>query len=192
MSRFLLATVALQAALGLALALPPDQVVVYDIKSDSSNPSSTTVIRLTLKLHAVQQVDDQIAWQVLECWVRHPTVGSPDEVWLESLPAVGTSDGLWWVQHANPAEPAVTDFTAVPLISGRGTRVGGQGDDLDYAFEGTSEPPPSPPALTEPYVGLSWFPFYRFRYWSHSHDFEKDEDGGWIFVPDPKINPIPG
>lgn len=187
MFRTLFVGAVLQTALGVALALPPDQLVQYHIKSDPLNPLSTTVVSVTLKLHATQQVDDEIAWQVLKIWIWRPGVGSLDEFWTEDLPTVQTSDGLWWVAHQNPAQPAIPEFTAPPLISGRATRVG-QGDDLAYSIEALSDPPDPPPGVQEPYESISWFYFYYFRYWNQQNPFEQGRDK-WIWIPPTPVVP---
>jgi hypothetical protein len=190
MFRNLTVAALVQAAVGAALALPQEIAIEYHIKSNPLNPLSTTVVSVRLHLRAMQQVDNQIGWRIEKLWVRRPNVGSPDEVWCETLPAVQSADGLWWITHADPEEPVTAEFTAPPRLSGQAARVG-DGADLIYTIESLPNPPGPRPDLVEPYEALSWFPFFYFRYIHLIDPFEEGEDD-WIWLPPKEDPPIMG
>jgi len=107
---------------GPALGLPADRVVHYAIRVDPTNPNSRVQYVLSATLSARERYGDWIGWEVENFTITEKAVLGKDTVWGVDFPFVDTSDGLWWVRHADPANPVRSEFvepagvidTAVP------------------------------------------------------------------------------
>jgi len=75
--------------------------------------------------------------------------GSQLSLWTDDAPRVDTSDGLWWVEHADTENPDPADFVEPPYIYGTGGECDTLADNLDFDVEGNAyTPPPEGPPYT--------------------------------------------
>ena len=98
---------------GPAFGLPADRVVHYAIRVDPTNPNSRVQYVLAPTISAREQDGDWVGWEVANYSITEKALLGSDTVWAVDLPFVDTTDGLWWVEHADPNAPVRSDF-AVP------------------------------------------------------------------------------
>ena len=65
-------------------------------------------------------------------------------------------NGLWWIKHADPEDPVLSEFLLPPLLEGVAKAEDPGNDDLEYMVEGvTYDPPPGGPPF-EPTAALDY------------------------------------
>jgi hypothetical protein len=123
--------VTLAAAPSAQATLPPDQVVSYHLRENPEDPESPVLATIRLELSAVDQDASTIGWEITYAhFDAYSTLGEHVAAWGVERPDVATADGLWWVAHAHPEQPAVVEFATLPTISGEAPRTMGTGPDL--------------------------------------------------------------
>ncbi len=139
----LVSTVCLFAFTVTSHALPADRSVSYRIYQDPNNPSAGALFTVILELTADSANGSSVGWEVQEARItQHANGGNPARKWSQAAPTVGTADGLWWVTHADPQSPLVSEFTMPPSISGVADSDDPQQPDLEYAIAGRVYTPP--------------------------------------------------
>ncbi len=108
-----------------AWALPPDQIVTYSFRETPSDPQSDVLITMELYVSARSQSGDDITWKITEL---HFVETASGDSWTKSAPNL--SD--WVVTHADPNNPAASDFTDPPAMTGTAAADQVINDDLDY------------------------------------------------------------
>jgi len=83
---------------------------------------------------------DYLGWEVTSLEFRNVDT-EVDVVWRKYAPVLATTDGLWWVEHADPANPQVSDFKLPPWLFGTAVPDDPEEDDLIYDFVGTETVP---------------------------------------------------
>ena len=144
-----LSIVLVGGAFTVAMALPDDYIVTYDIYDDPSDPNRQVVFSIELSLTAVSGNSCQsgscgnVKWEVESIEFRQPQSGG-DRVWVEGSPVLDTFDGYWWVYHDDRDAPDVSEFDMPPYAEGTATAQDPQDVDLYYWFEGKqyNDPPP--------------------------------------------------
>ena len=116
----LLASIQVLAVLcgGSAVAqatFPPNQQIAYYIRELPDDPRSTIVFEVELTLSAQAVDTGSVGWRIDEVRCRRKIEGVTT-VWTQGTPVVDSSDGLWWVQHADVAEPLPGEFAEPPLL----------------------------------------------------------------------------
>lgn len=146
------------APAGQSLAeLPPDETVVLIIREDPEEPESSPKFSIKLSLKAQSMVGQSVGWAINRATIRRFVDEVPDAEWQDTGAVVLTSDGLWWVEHANPQTPDLSEFANPPHIVGNADAKTGNVNDLDYDIEGVlyTPPPEGPPyAVT---IGLNHY-----------------------------------
>lgn len=151
-----MATVAC-AALGLAAAPPPaaadlpaDRCVVYLMRADPGDPNSPCAFAVTLTLAASSASGDSIGWSVTGAeFVEFDQYNVAIRAWYDDQPGVSSVDGLWWIVHANPGSPQVSEFALPPPLSGSAAAQDPGNANLDYAVSGVQyDPSPQDPLYT--------------------------------------------
>jgi len=144
-------------------AIPVSQELRYNIYADPSDPQSDIVLTIDLSLIAVDSNPTAIAWHIKVVTLVRPDLnGSGATVWADLSPSVDTSDGLWWIKHADLENPKVAEFVLPPLVAGRAVEQYSTNPGLvDYQFEGTVYVPPLPPVgppfqVTAAMNGVFW------------------------------------
>ncbi|MEE9296951.1 MAG: hypothetical protein V3W34_18560 [Phycisphaerae bacterium] len=123
--------------------LPDDQTVEYRIHETPTDPKSAVVFVVRLELTAEDSAGYEVGWEITTAQFRQP--GTPDTTWTEDYPYVDTTDGLWWVKHADPEAPEASEFVLPPWLLSTATADDPQDDDLDYDLEGVAYSLPPPP-----------------------------------------------
>lgn len=175
----------LAANADMALAdLPDDVQIKYYIHEDRTDPESPIVFKVLLLMEARDSDSASVGWLIKEAEFRQPnTDPDPDTVWIDTTVDVDTSDGLWWVDHADTLAPDAGEFDMPPLITGIADAEAVSGDDLDYKWEGVTylAPPEGPPFEDTTAAG------FRFRLLPlPDPELEGDDEPGEI---DPDIDP---
>lgn len=126
--------------------------VDYSVREDPSDEESDVLYVFSLGLSEVNVDCDGIWWKVEELViVEVNNSGGHDKYWSEDDPLVGTSNGLWWVEHANTSKPIAEELHSPPLIIGTAVAHDTNDEDMDYDVEG--EEYVTPPGELTPYDG---------------------------------------
>jgi hypothetical protein len=122
----------------LAEASPPDtQVVEYLIREVPDHPDSPVVFGAKVTLKSVDTNGTQVAWEATELVLMEiDSEGEATSVWVDASPSFAVWQGRWWVEHADPETPELSEFSMPPFIEGAATAEGGSGTALDYTFVG--------------------------------------------------------
>ena len=136
--------------------LPADQNYTFYLRETPTDPQSPVTLEITLDLHAEQADGNYVAWTVSNAeFHRPPSEGVEEATWQETAPVIPTTDGYWWVEHADPGTPTLAEFADTPLaLTGLAPSIDPMEDSLDYAFESNPYTPPPPPD-EEPYAQTS-------------------------------------
>lgn len=142
----LVSVAAPHAAVSAAADTSTPEVIAYSIHETPDDPSTPVVLTLTLSITASETSGNSVGWDVTSIEFRQPgTGGGADTVWIESAPSVPTSDGLWWIDHADANDPQEEEFVLPPHLTGTATAQDPNDDDLDYDFEGMAYAEPTSP-----------------------------------------------
>ena len=118
---------------GASASLPNGRTLTYEVRDGDSE--SPLLYEYEMHLTAEEQDGDSIGWAVDSVTIRKfDTTEQWISTWTDSAPNVDSADGLWWADHADPANPVLEEFVVSPLIDGTA------GTDLDYEFEGHGAP----------------------------------------------------
>jgi len=124
-----------------AQALPPDRTVAFILHEDPKDFESDRTFSFVMALKAESIDGTEIGWSIESMKVAQYEGDTKKCEWLEVAPTVDTPDGLWWVDHADPQEPELDEFTVSPFVSGTATNLDPEGDDVEYEFEAEPAPP---------------------------------------------------
>jgi len=130
-----------------AMALPADRVIYFAIHENPENPNSRVQYYLSLSITAADQDGDWIGWDITNYKITEKAVLGSDTVWDVDSPNVGTTDGLWWVEHADPDNPIPTEFVEPAPVADTAVAVDPADPDLDFDVVGVpyTPPPGGPP-----------------------------------------------
>ena len=112
-----LASVCVLGTVSDASALAMNKTIRYTIHEDPQDPQSTVIYHVEVDLTDVDSDPEAIAWEVLEIRITKKD-SNGDITWTETSPAVDSSDGNWWVKHADLQNPQLSEFTVPELIDG--------------------------------------------------------------------------
>lgn len=129
-------------------ALPPDVTVQLNLREPPGDPLSDVTHRVILGLFEDSRNGDSVGWDVAILTIRElDENGDVAYRWSTGGPTVDTSDGLWWIEHADPDNPELEEFVLLPRIHGTAGALDQGVSDLDFDFEGNvyTEPPGGPP-----------------------------------------------
>ena len=125
-------------------------LVQYKLRETPSDPNSAVTWTIGLYLKEKQVDGNDVGWLIESIKISQlDSVGQPENVWTEETPTVNSSDGLWWVEHADPNDPQASEFVEPPLLESTATTEDPASADLDYYLEGV---PYNPPPGGQPYV----------------------------------------
>jgi hypothetical protein len=122
----------------LAEASPPDtQVVEYIIREVPDHPDSPVVFGAKITLTPVSANGSQVAWEATELVLMEiDSNGAATSVWIDSSPSFAVWQGRWWVEHADPEAPELSEFSMPPFIEGTAAAEEENGAALDYTMAG--------------------------------------------------------
>ena len=136
--------------------LPPQpltQEVVYKIHDDPNDPNSAVIFTVWLSLEREEVNGNSVGWAINR--IRFRQVGeSSDVLWTVFDSNVPTSDGLWWIDHADQADPQLDEFASPPHLQGVATANDSNDDDLEYDFQGCSLA-----GSGDPWVPTAWLDY---------------------------------
>ena len=118
--------------------MPPDQDVVYKIHDDPNDPNSDVVFSISLTLKATARDGNSVGWKIEKVKFHEIVQGDPDRIWTKSDPNVPSTDGRWWIDHADGDDPQLAEFDDPPELNGIATAKDLNDADLEYYFEGSS------------------------------------------------------
>ena len=128
-------------------APPQTWTVRYWVHETPADPNSPVTLKYELALTAVAGDCTATGWAVASIEIRQvDPLGGPDRVWAQNDPNVPTADGLWWVSHADVANPQSNEFVLPPNLVGIATAADPNDADLYYNIAGVAETPPDPPS----------------------------------------------
>ena len=130
-----------------AMALPPDRVVHIAIHQNPENPNSRVQYYLSYSITAEEQDGDWIGWEIETFTITEKALLGSDTVWDVDDPDVGTTDGLWWVEHDDPDNPVRADFVEPAPVADTAVANDPADPDLDFDVVGVpyTAPPEGPP-----------------------------------------------
>ena len=137
----------LLAFCGVVDARSPDRTIQFELHETIGQPFSDKDFLITMGLMKEQQDGDSIGWDVVVVTVRELDNGNVVETWFTTNPTINTADNLWWIEHADPDNPANSEFLIPPLIEGTAGHVNPTEAALEFKFEGALyvAPPGGPP-----------------------------------------------
>jgi hypothetical protein len=150
-SRTLLTAFTMVALLGTTSSvaradLPDDRSVIFTMHETPTDPLSDIVRDIRMDLTASDSDGDWIGWEITQVTFRFfDEYGEVSATWVEDQPDPDTPDGLWWIEHADPQDPTLTEFLEPPAIEGKAAPQGQNGPKLNYYVEGETYIPPEPP-----------------------------------------------
>lgn len=117
--------------------------VAYVVRHDPNNPASAVDWTIQFSLKKVSVSGNQVGWRIKSLEVnRFGQDGQISDTWIKSLPAVSSSDGLWWVTHADPSDPQLAEFNAPPALTGSAAAQQIGGEALTFSISGAAYSPP--------------------------------------------------
>jgi len=138
----------LLALCGAVDARPPDHAITFKLHETVGDTTSTIDFTVTMGLMKDTVDGNDIGWDVIVVTFREmDDEGNVVTTWTKNNPDVDTTDGLWWIEHANPASPVNSEFLVPPLISGTAPSPNPNVISLEFEFEGDIyvEPPEGAP-----------------------------------------------
>ncbi len=131
---------ALAAVSGPSPAAVNTEIVSYGIYDDPSDEQNRKLIYwIVLYLEESDRDSNSIGWTVDKVKVIEFNDPAADRDWIDQSPTVDTSDGLWWVDHADLNDPQPEEFVMPPFVDGTADYQGSQEEPaLDYDFEGVA------------------------------------------------------
>ena len=115
-------------------AATQERLVTYRIHEVPDDPQSAVVFVVTLAVREAARDGDFIGWEITEARFEQP--GSPSTLWVKESPMVWSPDGRWWLQHADPDDPASAEFAEPPWLAGIAAAQEPESADLSFALEG--------------------------------------------------------
>lgn len=107
----------LLAFCGTLDARPPDYTIQFNLHETAGAPTSANDFLITLGLMIESQDGNSIGWDVIMVTIRKlDENGDVVNTWFKNTPFVDTTDGLWWIEHADPQSPANGEFLIPPRI----------------------------------------------------------------------------
>lgn len=155
--------------------LPEDQRIRYAIREVPTDPLSAVIWTIDLALEAEDSDGDSVGWSIESVTVtERDASGEPASIWTDAAPPECDSpDGLWWVEHSDPAKPKPADFALPPLLAGTASVQFGAESDLEYTLEGVEYVPEPGSPLSELVVtGLD----YAFTPAGESQPLDEGDD----------------
>ena len=92
--------------------------VAINTLADSSDPNSDIVFTSILEMSEADRDGNVVAWQINNAYFTQHISGVSKRNWKADSIGVDTSDGLWWVQHADPDAPVQAEFDLPPELTG--------------------------------------------------------------------------
>ena len=132
-------------------AIPPDFVAQFNLRETPGDPFSDITHRVIVGLFEDSRSGDNVAWEAAILTIHElDENGDVEYRWTKGYPTVDTTDGLWWIEHADPDNPVMEEFVLSPRIHGTALALDQGVSDLDFDIEGNvyAEPPGGPPFET--------------------------------------------
>lgn len=114
--------------------------ISYLIHQNSSSATSPVVFRIILALKDQSRNGNAIGWKIETLKLRQPQTGGGERTWTKANPTVPTADGLWWITHANAANPVGSEFARPPHLIGTAIADSAGYANMTYDFEGVGNP----------------------------------------------------
>ena len=160
---------------------PVLKTIEYRIHQTPADATSPVVLRVRFTLSKEKERTSKlggqlVGWRVLTMRVQQSEGVSSgiiskrpriEKVWSLKNPTLKSPDGLWWIAHADPAKPVLSEFDVLPEIAGTAKPVRGvpattqNNDDLVIQIKGSKYTPPSPPE--EPPYSPTFACTYKFE-----------------------------
>ncbi|MHC4062947.1 MAG: hypothetical protein ACYSUI_00380 [Planctomycetota bacterium] len=135
-SGILLALTTVGATCSIAQALPNDRTIRYTIYEDRYDSESDVAFTVDLSVSAESKDGNDIGWEVTQIRLEEFREVDGNRVWTEDWPTLYTADGLWWVGHADPDDPQISEFDMPPLLDATAEAQDPSYANLDYYLEG--------------------------------------------------------
>ncbi len=148
----------LLAFCGAVDARPLDRVIGFNLHKTIGDLTSPIDITVTMGLMIEAQYGESIGWEVMVVTIREFNEdGDLLNTWSKFKPIVDTTDGLWWIQHANPASPVNSEFLVPPRLVDTAGHVNPTEPALEFDIEGAIYVAPPEGAPFEDTASLTTF-----------------------------------
>ena len=127
----------LLAFCGAVDARPLDYTIGFNMHKTVGDPTSPIDFTVTMGLMIEAQDGNSIGWDVFAVTIReYSENGDLLNTWSKFDPFVDTTDGLWWIEHANPAAPVNSEFLIPPRIVDTAENMNPTEAALEFDIEG--------------------------------------------------------
>jgi len=141
---------------------------------------------VAMKLSAHTVSGNDIGWQLDDIALRQPQDPADcPRTWSTTSAVVKTSDNLWWITHADSANPDESEFDVPPLIEGTATSTEPSlYNNLDFDIEGIAGTPAAGHVILN-------YTFHIVGAPDPEEEEEDDESEGPLPPPEPDYPEIP-
>jgi len=147
----------------------------YGIHETPTDPQSPLTFTIKLSLERASLSGNSIGWRVASVQIRQlDASGNAVDLWVETNPVVQTTDGLWWIDHADAENLYASEFVLPPHIAGTADAQDPNHAALSYDIQGVPcEPPPAPePPPYQITAAMNW----RFMRVGEQNPISEGED----------------
>ncbi|MBK8268520.1 MAG: hypothetical protein IPK83_09550 [Planctomycetes bacterium] len=117
---------------------PPDKFELHCVLP--ADPATGAHFQLLINLVPVAQNGNTVGWSVSTIDIMQFDSGNSEiGRWSDQSSTLNTADGLFWIRHENPGTPELSEFQALPLLTGAAPEAGAATTpSLEYSLEANS------------------------------------------------------
>lgn len=114
---------------------PPDKFELHFVFP--ADPNTGDHFQALLTMVPDEQSGNLVGWRADTIEIREYDSGNSEiGYWLDQSSTLNTADGLFWIRHEQPATPELSEFQALPLLTGAASEAGAATTpSLEYSLE---------------------------------------------------------
>lgn len=165
--------------------LPADQQIILHLREVPDDPQSAIRTVIGVEITAVEMDATSVGWRIQRATFARRLSDGSEATWEALLPTINTPDGLWWIDHADAANPSAEEFTVLPWMIGTADSLDARYSDLEYDLIGA--PDTTPP--TQQVYANSGKLSYRLAADNSVEPVDDDKDDEPVEIPDTPNDP---